>query len=108
MDQALGSKPPVTAHPIDSILSQMQAKTITMGWDVVCAMEADRINDLLEQQYVTNLSQGSTLPSINATVPVIENISVQFVNLTLAPRSFPIERRTCCPLFGTGSYGCRL
>lgn len=85
MDEDHSSKPRVMADPIDSILAQMQGKTITSGWDVVCAMEADRINDLLEQQYVANLSQSNTLSPINATVPVIENISVQFVNLTLGP-----------------------
>lgn len=73
------------ADPVESILAQMQGKTITSGWDVVCAMEADRINDLLAQQYVANFQHGTTLPPINATVPVIENISVQFVDLTLGP-----------------------
>lgn len=75
----------IASDPVQSILDQMQGKTITCGWDVVCAMEADRINDLLVQQYVANLKQGNNLPPINATVPVIENISVQFVDLTLGP-----------------------
>lgn len=85
MDQARKVNARVAADPVESILSQMQGKSITSGWDVVCAMEADRINDLLAQQYVANLRQGTTLPPINATVPVIENISVQFIDLTLGP-----------------------
>lgn len=85
MDQARRVNARAAADPVELILSQMQGKTITSGWDVVCAMEADRINDLLAQQYVANLQQGTTLTPINATVPVIENISVQFVDLTLGP-----------------------
>ena len=85
MNKDRGVTAHLTASPVDSILAQMQGLTITQGWDVVCAMQADRINDLLAQQYVMNLSGGETLPPISDTVPVIENISVQFVDLTLGP-----------------------
>ena len=85
MNKDRGVTAHLTASPVDSILAQMQGLTITQGWDVVCAMQADRINDLLAQQYVMNLSGGETLPPISDTVPVIENISVQFVELTLGP-----------------------
>lgn len=83
MDETHDAAVAVGADPMESILAQMYGKTITCGYDVVCAMEADRINDLLAQQYVANLQQGTTLPPINATVPVIGNISVEFVDLTL-------------------------
>ena len=32
-------------------------------------MESDRINGLLAQQYVVNLSRGNTPPPINDTIP---------------------------------------
>ena len=83
MDETHDAAVAVGADPVESILAQMYWKTITCGYDVVCAMEADLINDLLAQQYVSKVKQGSTLPPINATVPVIENISVQFIELTL-------------------------
>lgn len=83
MDEAHGAAFVVGSNPVDSILAQMHGKTITRGYDVVCAMEADLINALLAQQYVANVKRGALLPPITATVPVIQNISVQFVDLTL-------------------------
>ncbi len=85
MDETHDAAVAIGADPLESILAQMYGKTITCGYDVVCAMEADLINDLLAQQYVAHVKQGTTLPPINATVPVIENISVQFIDLTLGP-----------------------
>jgi hypothetical protein len=32
-------------------------------------MQANRVNELMAQQYVANVSAGQTLPPINATVP---------------------------------------
>ncbi|MCC8985943.1 MAG: hypothetical protein LM513_05060, partial [Nitrospira sp.] len=66
MDETHDAAVAVGADPVESILAQMSGKTITCGYDVVCAMEADLINDLLAQQYVANLHQGTTLPPINA------------------------------------------
>lgn len=85
MDETHDAAVAIEADPLESILVQMYGKTITCGYDVVCAMEADLINDLLAQQYVAHVKQGTTLPPINATVPVIGNISVQFIELTLGP-----------------------
>lgn len=85
MDETHDAAVAVGADPVESILAQMSGKTITCGYDVVCAMEADLINDLLAQQYVAHVKQGTTLPPINATIPVVANISVQFIDLTLGP-----------------------
>jgi len=85
MDETHDAAVAVGADPVESILAHMSGKTITCGYDVVCAMEADLINDLLAQQYVAHVKQGTTLPPINATIPVVANISVQFIDLTLGP-----------------------
>ena len=46
------------ASPADTILSWMQGQTVTQGWDVVCAIAIDKINEWFLQQYVDRLSGG--------------------------------------------------
>lgn len=72
------------AYPVNFILSWMQGKTVTQGWDVVCAIAYDKINDWFLEQYVDRLSNGENAV-INATVPQAGGISVQAVGLTLGP-----------------------
>jgi len=72
-----------SGNPVSTVLGVMQNLTVTNGWDVVSVTSVPQINALLGQQYVANLSDGSTLPPINATVSVIEGISVQFVDVVL-------------------------
>lgn len=93
MDEAHNAAVVVGSDPEDSILAQMHGKSITCGYDVVCAMEADLINALLVQQYIVNVKKGASLPTITATVPVIQNISVEFVGLTLGPPLISFDPR---------------
>ena len=85
----MSSKPAVAlenAGPSPSlILNLMQGITITQGWDVICAMSVEQINALFAQQYIQDLSQGETLPPINDTVHIVDNIWVRFSGLTLGP-----------------------
>jgi len=74
----------IAAYPVNSILSWMQGKTVTQGWDVVCAIAYDKINEWFLEQYVDRLSNGENAV-INATVPQAGGISVQAVGLTLGP-----------------------
>ena len=70
--------------PADTILSWMQGQTVTQGWDVVCAIAIDKINEWFLQQYVDRLSGGEDAV-INGTVPLTGDESIQAVNLTLGP-----------------------
>jgi hypothetical protein len=72
------------ASPADTILSWMQGQTVTQGWDVVCAIAIDKINEWFLQQYVDRLSGGEDAV-INGTVPLTGDESIQAVNLTLGP-----------------------
>jgi hypothetical protein len=69
------------------ILDQMQGLTITNGWDVVNALQADALNQILAQQYVTKTSQGQSLPAINEQVEIgstfAGTIYAQMVNVVL-------------------------
>lgn len=56
--------------PAEDILSWMQSRTVTQGWDVICAIAIDKINEWFLQQYVDRLSGGEDAV-INGTVPVL-------------------------------------
>lgn len=70
------------------ILNQLQGSSITNGWDVINALDAQKINSLLQQQFVKKSYQQQNLPPINdttATGPgsMFGTPMVQFVNVTL-------------------------
>ncbi|WP_062390589.1 hypothetical protein [Pseudomonas abietaniphila] len=52
----------------DTLLSWMQGKTVTYGWNAVITYSRAKINRLLEQQYVSKFSTDSFLPPIFGTV----------------------------------------
>lgn len=49
---------------IDNIINNLKGKTKTLGWDAVVAYDRDKINQLLQQQYVKKLANGTHLPPI--------------------------------------------
>ena len=70
------------------ILSQLQGSSITNGWDVITALDAQKINSLLQQQFVKKSYLQQNLPPINdttATGPgsMFGTPMVQFVDVTL-------------------------
>src|SRR4026208_1508710 len=73
------------ANPINTLLAAMNQKTVTLGWDVVVAYNADSVNDLFAQQYVANVRANQHLPPINGTLDLSSGVTVQLVNLTLGP-----------------------
>jgi hypothetical protein len=73
------------SHSLQQILSAMQNKTVTLGWDVVVAYNAASVNDLFAAQYVTNVRNNQNLLPINATLSIPPGLSVQLVNLVLGP-----------------------
>jgi hypothetical protein len=69
------------------LLQELQGQSITQGWDVVCAMSADRANSLLAQQYVANLAGEETMPAINGDYPIDQSTGLyaRFTGVTLGP-----------------------
>ncbi len=75
-----------TPPSVDELLSAMQDQSITEGWDVICAMDADKINTLFAQQYVLQVEQQPTFFTLNGTYTIQQDIlSVEFINLVLGP-----------------------
>jgi hypothetical protein len=74
----------LAASPVNTILAWMQGRTVTQGWDVVCAIAYDKINEWFLEQYVDRLLNGENAV-ITASVPQAGNISVQATDLTLGP-----------------------
>jgi hypothetical protein len=65
---------------IDQIVSQLQGRGATQGWDVVVAQSARKVNELFQRQFVTGLAEREQLLAVSGTVPVVENIAVEFVD----------------------------
>jgi hypothetical protein len=67
----------------EQIVQELTGQGVTQGWDVVVAMTASKVNELFQRSFVINMVSGSDLPPVNGTVPVIRNISVEFVDVIL-------------------------
>jgi hypothetical protein len=74
----------LAASPVDTILSWMQGRTVTQGWDVVCAIACDKINEWFLEQYVDRILNGENAV-ITASVPQAGGIAFQAAGLTLGP-----------------------
>lgn len=55
----------------DALLSWMQGKTVTYGWNALITYSRAKINRMLEQQYVAKFNADSFLLPIFGTVPLI-------------------------------------
>lgn len=72
--------------PKSDLLSEMQGQTITDGWDVICAMDAEKINTLFAQQYVLQVEKQPTFFTVTDSTYIIDSqSSAQFINLVLGP-----------------------
>lgn len=49
----------------NDIITPLLGKTHTLGWDAVVAYDRDKINHLLEQQYVSKRAEGTSYPIID-------------------------------------------
>jgi hypothetical protein len=86
MNAQIRSQATQATSPINTILSQMQGQSITQGWDVVCAMNAEKINELLAQQYALKVFQNNNLPPFSGTVTLQSGmLAVEFINVVLGP-----------------------
>lgn len=70
---------------IDQIVSQLQGRGATQGWDVVVAQSARVVNELFQRQFVAALAAREQLLTVSGTVPVVENVSVEFTDVVLGP-----------------------
>lgn len=74
----------IAASPVSTILGWMQGRTVTEGWDVVCAIAYNKVNEWFLEQYVDRLSAGEDAV-INGSVTEAGGVAIQAVNLTLGP-----------------------
>ena len=74
----------IAASPVSTILGWMQGRTVTEGWDVVCAIAYDKVNEWFLEQYVDRLSAGEDAV-INGSVTQAGGVAIQAVDLTLGP-----------------------
>jgi hypothetical protein len=86
MNAQIRSQATRATSPVNAILSQMQGQSITQGWDVVCVINADKINELLAQQYALKVFQNNNLPPFSGIVTLQPGVlAVEFVNVVLGP-----------------------
>ena len=83
----------IAAYPVNTILSWMQGHTVTQGWDVVCAIAYDKINEWFLEQYVERLSAGEDAV-INGSVQQAGGISIEAVDPT--PRTLDVYGSLRC------------
>ncbi|WP_175651649.1 hypothetical protein [Pseudomonas sp. Marseille-P9899] len=55
---------------LNGLLQWMQGTSVTRGWDAVVTMNRPKVNQLLEQQYISQFNQNSFLKRIHGSVPL--------------------------------------
>ncbi|WP_330444760.1 hypothetical protein IFU37_022855 (plasmid) [Pantoea agglomerans] len=70
------------------IINTLAGKTKTLGYDAVIAYDRDKINHLLEQQYVSRRADGTHLPPLSWTN---SDATLQFSELTLSAPKISFE-----------------
>ncbi|WP_158780532.1 hypothetical protein [Pantoea sp. BAV 3049] len=73
------------------IINTLAGKTKTLGYDAVIAYDRDKINHLLEQQYVSKRADGAEMPVFNWTN---SDGTVRFSDLTLSAPRISFENAT--------------
>lgn len=53
---------------LNGLLQWMQGKSVTLGWNAIVTMNRAKVNQLLEQQYISRFNQNSFLPRIHGNV----------------------------------------
>jgi hypothetical protein len=74
-----------------TLLQEMNQKSVALGWDVVVAYNAQSVNELFAAQYVVNLKDNADSMRITETLDVGSGLQLQLTDLTLGPPliSFP-------------------
>ena len=71
-------------NSLDSLLQRMQGKSVTLGWDAIVSMNRDKVNHLLEQQYIEQFNQNSFLKRIHGAVELDDNTTLEMTGLLLS------------------------
>ncbi|MCU1734772.1 MULTISPECIES: hypothetical protein [unclassified Pseudomonas] len=66
---------------LNALLQSMQGKSVTRGWDAIVTMNRGKVNQLLEQQYISQFNQNSFLKRIHGSVP-LTNDGYEVLELT--------------------------
>lgn len=72
-------------HSLNGLLQWMQGKSVTCGWDAVVSMSRAKVNQLLEQQYISRFNQNSFLPRIHGNVMLSDaGVTLEMTGLLLS------------------------
>jgi hypothetical protein len=72
----------MTSNSLESLLAWMQARPDNdpmLGWDAIVALERDRTNRLLIQEYINRFSNDAYLPAISAGVVDTDNQWMEYI-----------------------------
>ena len=79
---------------VTTLLSSMDRREVLRDWDAICAMDAEKVNDLWEQKFNYEANNGGfitnvvTQPKLFSEVPIGPMMSIQqytVLNVTIGP-----------------------
>src|SRR5689334_5735479 len=73
------------SNSLQTVLQELNQKSMTLGWDVVIACNAQKINELFALQYVNNVKANTHLPPITGTLDLGNNLQLQLASVTIGP-----------------------
>lgn len=83
-------------YSLAELVSRMQDKSITLGWDAVVSMNRAKVNTLLAQQYITRFTRRDFIRQISGRVGMVENGSeeLRLSNVVLSAPRLSFEKGT--------------
>ncbi|WP_413792191.1 MULTISPECIES: hypothetical protein [unclassified Pseudomonas] len=70
----------MSTNSLEALLAWMKDTSRLFGWGMIVALERNKANLLMRQEYIRRFDSGSYLPPIRGEVPIIENRWMEFIN----------------------------
>ncbi|BCX68056.1 hypothetical protein [Pseudomonas izuensis] len=64
----------MSGNSLADLLAWLKVKSRLQGWGMIYAFEKDKINRLIEQEYIRRFNMGNDIAPVKGDVPVVENI----------------------------------
>ncbi|MGN8344109.1 hypothetical protein ACLEJQ_10930 [Pseudomonas sp. SMV71] len=70
----------MSGNSLDSLLAWMKETSRLLDWGMIVALERNKANLLMRQEYIRRFDSGSYLPPIRGEVPMVENQWLELIN----------------------------
>jgi hypothetical protein len=69
----------MSGNSLGTLLAWMKDQSQLLGWGAIVALERDKVNRLLTQEYIARVGNDACLPAITGAVVMVENQSMEYL-----------------------------